>query len=109
MNNITKYLNRISYKFPKGYPDMNNDQDVLLLESLISEAIGEKFSLEELTVSPKYQSRGTFKPFYEIDPTVDKQIRDILNDYDIPFSNILYKAVENDKNDTIISKEGTHF
>jgi hypothetical protein len=26
---------------------MNNDQDVLLLESLISEAIGEKFSLEE--------------------------------------------------------------
>ena len=44
MDIITKYLNRVSYKFPKGYPDMNNDQDVLLLESLISKAIGEKFS-----------------------------------------------------------------
>jgi hypothetical protein len=47
MDVITKYLNRVAYKFPKGYPDMNNDQDVLLLESLISETIGEKFSLDE--------------------------------------------------------------
>ena len=47
MDNITKYLNRIAYKFPKGYPDMNNDQDVLLLESLISEAVGYKLSLKE--------------------------------------------------------------
>jgi hypothetical protein len=44
---ITKYLNRIAYKFPKGYPDMNNDQDVLLLETLISELLGDKFSLKE--------------------------------------------------------------
>ncbi len=44
MDNITKYLNKIAYKFPKGYPDMNNDQDILLLESLISEVMGEKFS-----------------------------------------------------------------
>ena len=49
MDNITKYLNRIAYKFPKGYPDMNNDQDVLLLETFISEVLGEKFSLEEGT------------------------------------------------------------
>jgi len=53
MDNITKYLNRIAYKFPKGYPDMNNDQDVLLLETLISEVIGEKFSLEETPLTPK--------------------------------------------------------
>ena len=49
MDVITKYLNRIAYKFPKGYPDMNNDQDVLLLETFISEFIGEKFSLKEGT------------------------------------------------------------
>jgi hypothetical protein len=48
LDNITKYLNRIAYKFPKGYPDMNNDQDVLLLETLMSELLGEKFSLEEV-------------------------------------------------------------
>ena len=47
MDLITKYLNRIAYKFPKGYPDMNDDQDVLLLETFISETIGEKFSLKE--------------------------------------------------------------
>jgi len=44
MDNITKYLNRIAYKFPKGYPDMNNDQDVLLLETLVSKFLGENFS-----------------------------------------------------------------
>ena len=46
MDNITKYLNRIAYKFPKGYPDMNNDQDVLLLETLLSEVLGESIILE---------------------------------------------------------------
>tara|TARA_R110000765_G_scaffold4464_11_gene14050 strand:- start:152 stop:1576 length:1425 start_codon:yes stop_codon:yes gene_type:complete len=53
MDNITKYLNRIAYKFPKGYPDMNNAQDVLLLEAFISEVIGEKFSLKETPLTPK--------------------------------------------------------
>jgi hypothetical protein len=39
MDPLLKFLNSIAYKFPKGYPDMNNTQDVLLLESLISEVI----------------------------------------------------------------------
>ena len=47
MSIFDKFFTKFAYKFNKGYPDMNNDQDVLLLESLISEAIGEKFSLEE--------------------------------------------------------------
>lgn len=33
MDPILKFLNKIAYKFPKGYPDMNNEQDILLLES----------------------------------------------------------------------------
>ena len=37
MDNITKFLNNISYKFPKGYPDMNNMEDILLLESFLNE------------------------------------------------------------------------
>ena len=49
MDNITKYLNQIAYKFPKGYPDMNNDQDVLLLESFISGIIDEEFIIKEAT------------------------------------------------------------
>jgi len=47
MDIFDKFFTKFAYKFDKGYPDMNNDRDVLLLESLISEAIGEKFSLEE--------------------------------------------------------------
>ena len=72
MDNITKYLNRIAYKFPKGYPDMNNDQDVLLLETMVSEILGEKFNLEETALTPSELSkdatfgRGDKKPRIEI-------------------------------------------
>jgi hypothetical protein len=37
MDVFEKFLNNYSYKFDKGYPDMNNDQDVLLLESILEE------------------------------------------------------------------------
>ena len=40
MNIFDKFFTKFAYKFDKGYPDMNNDQDVLLLESLISETTG---------------------------------------------------------------------
>jgi hypothetical protein len=33
MDPITKFLHNISYKFSKGYPDINNEQDILLLET----------------------------------------------------------------------------
>jgi hypothetical protein len=35
MNVLDKFFKKFAYKFDKGYPDMNNDQDVLLLESLL--------------------------------------------------------------------------
>jgi hypothetical protein len=47
MDIFDKFFQKFTYKFDKGYPDMNNDQDVLLLESLISKVTGEKFSLNE--------------------------------------------------------------
>ena len=47
MDPIIRFLNKVSYKFPKGYPDISNSKDVNLLESLISETIGKKFSLLE--------------------------------------------------------------
>ena len=33
MDPIVKFLNRISYRFPKGYPDINNPQDKILIEN----------------------------------------------------------------------------
>tara|TARA_R100001443_G_C3355820_1_gene177904 strand:- start:153 stop:1520 length:1368 start_codon:yes stop_codon:yes gene_type:complete len=35
MDSIDKFLKLYSYKFDKGYPDMNNEQDILLLESIL--------------------------------------------------------------------------
>ena len=49
MSIFDKFFTKFAYKFDKGYPDMNNDQDVLLLESLIKKIIGEEFSIEEGT------------------------------------------------------------
>ena len=37
MNIFDKFFTKYGYKFPKGYPDMNNEQDILLLESLLHE------------------------------------------------------------------------
>ena len=36
MNSIDKFLKQYSYKFDKGYPDINNEQDILLLESILN-------------------------------------------------------------------------
>jgi hypothetical protein len=37
MDPLDLFFKKFSYKFDKGYPDMNNNQDVLLLESLLKE------------------------------------------------------------------------
>ncbi len=37
MDSLDLFFQKYSYKFDKGYPDMNNEQDVLLLESLLNE------------------------------------------------------------------------
>ena len=47
MSIFDKFFTKFAYKFDKGYPDMNNEQDILLLETLLSEILEEKFSLEE--------------------------------------------------------------
>jgi hypothetical protein len=45
MNIFDKFLHSVSYKFPKGYPDMSNPTDISLLESLISEKLGENINI----------------------------------------------------------------
>ena len=37
MDVIEKFLNEVSWKFDKGYPDITNEQDILLLERLLNE------------------------------------------------------------------------
>ena len=40
-------VKKFSYKFPKGYPDMKNEQDILLLESLVNKILDEEIILEK--------------------------------------------------------------
>ena len=37
MDVLDKFFKKFSWKFEKGYPDMNNDQDVLVLESIFED------------------------------------------------------------------------
>ena len=51
MDALDLFFKKYSYKFDKGYPDMNNEKDVLLLESLLKE-LGVTTDLEETKLSP---------------------------------------------------------
>ena len=48
MDILTKFLNGIAYKFPKGYPDMKDPKDVLMLENEIKK-MGIPFNFSILT------------------------------------------------------------
>jgi len=42
MDPITKYLNNIAYKFPKGYPDMDNPEEKAMLLEMVNNLIKEE-------------------------------------------------------------------
>jgi hypothetical protein len=37
MDALDLFFKKFSYKFEKGYPDMNSKQDILLLETILKE------------------------------------------------------------------------
>tara|TARA_R110000822_G_scaffold309634_1_gene439689 strand:+ start:511 stop:1725 length:1215 start_codon:yes stop_codon:yes gene_type:complete len=47
MDVLERFLRKYSYKFDKGYPDMKNEKDILLLESLI-QGLGVDFRFDQL-------------------------------------------------------------
>ena len=44
MDILDKFFKKFSYKFPKGYPDINDAQDMLMLETMIKSLLGEAFN-----------------------------------------------------------------
>lgn len=44
MDVLDKFLRKVSYKFPKGYPDINDEQDMLMLEGMLKNLLGEAFN-----------------------------------------------------------------
>ena len=57
MSVFDKFFERYSYKFPKGYPDFTNKQDILILENIFNEI--DLFEVSNLTKSEllKYKDR----------------------------------------------------
>ena len=39
MDILEKFLRKVSYKFPKGYPDINDAQDMLMLEGMLKDLL----------------------------------------------------------------------
>ena len=44
MDVLDKFFKKFSYKFPKGYPDINDEQDMLMLEGMLKSLLGENFN-----------------------------------------------------------------
>ena len=61
MSIFDKFFTKFAYKFPKRYPDMNNAQDVLLLESELSKVLGEKIYIAETPLTPREFSKTNSK------------------------------------------------
>lgn len=61
MDILEKFLNHYSYKFEKGYPDLNNENDVILIEQLLSNLTGNLIELDEVKLSPSQLE----KPYYQ--------------------------------------------
>jgi hypothetical protein len=59
MNVITRFLEHYSYRFPKGYPDMNNLEDKAMLYEIL-EKLDISRDLLEVSLSPTQLS----KPYY---------------------------------------------
>lgn len=93
MDVFDKFFRKFSYKFPKGYPDMDDKQDVLLLESILRSLINENINLKELTVSPDYRAKGVFNPFYTVSSDLDAEVKAKLKEKNIKAPNVIYKAV----------------
>ena len=46
---IITFLNRVAYKFPKGYPDMNDPKDKKMLFEMVTNFIGESKAEDKAT------------------------------------------------------------
>ena len=66
MDIFDKFFKKYSYKFDKGYPDLNNDQDILLLESIL-ENIGVPFKLSEALSVEAKEAKEILKQNFDLE------------------------------------------
>ena len=95
MDVFDKFFRKFAYKFDKGYPDLNNKQDILLLESLF-ERLGIEFIFEnqELVQSIKTSKlfdipNSAFIPKPKVDSTVIQ-----IQPYKKPLYDVSFHSLE---------------
>ena len=82
MNVFDKFLNSISYKFAKGYPDMDNKQDVLIIESELRQlGIEAKIPKSNTTLNPEINNILQILQKAGSRSEILPQIKDILVNY----------------------------
>ena len=69
MDTLDIFLKKYSYKFPKGYPNMNNEHDILLMEGILSE-LGVDLQEQQLDIE------------FPLDDEI-KQLISTLDDYEV--------------------------
>ena len=57
------FFKKFAYKFPKGYPDMNNEQDILLSENLLSKITQESVIIENQDLINTLNKSGKFSEY----------------------------------------------
>ena len=90
MDALDKFFKKYAYKFDKGYPDMKNAQDIQLLESILSEVLGQNFSFDILN-EELFIFEATDR---EISANTKKAVADIIQNAD---ASLGFK-VQSDKN-----------
>ena len=98
MDVLDLFFKKYSYKFSKGYPDMSNNQDVLLLESLL-EKLGVKLDLQELVKLN----------FEDLSPEATKVAQDLMDTIGITQDQIKPSSANNivvydDNRDLLVDK-----
>ena len=99
MDSLDLFFKKYSYKFPKGYPDLNNKNDVMLLEKLLK-VIGIDLQ-EEKNRDKDYDSEIMTLLKSIDDENVKKKVLTYLKKKDTAEDNETYKELEN-----ILSKKG---
>ena len=87
MNVLDKFFTKFAYKFPKGYPDLENTNDVQLLEDILFQLTKEKFILSEADMV------GSATGFSGTLGTWEKYIENAWNGHEVGVT--LYKSLKN--------------
>ena len=85
MSVFDKFLERYSYKFPKGYPDFTNKQDILILENIFNELGLFEANLSGRTTNYS-QPTGAFYKYVELNDSSDTM--DFETERDAPIFDI---------------------